>query len=79
MSDMFTGIGPAQGAGQSRVKVNIERTASNKITRALTYESMFDAPVTDEFARAQIEGAVSAFIYLENRMREDGIIGEGAA
>lgn len=55
---------------ESRVRVNIERTASNKVTRSLTYREGMDKTE----ATQHITDAVDLFCHLETEMSKARLI-----
>lgn len=55
---------------ESRVRVNIERTASNKVTRSLTYREGMDKTE----AATHISDAVDLFCHLETEMSKARLI-----
>ena len=59
---------------QTRVRCNIERTASNKVVRAITFEHVMGEAVTLDEAVKDIERSVALFLHLEGQLQKNGII-----
>lgn len=56
-------------APESRIRVNIERTASNKVTRNITLRD----GITPVEAEEVVNDAVATFVYLEKKLVEAGV------
>lgn len=54
---------------QSRVRCNIERTASGKVVRAITYEHIIGEEVTQRERESDIEQTVALFLHLEAELQ----------
>ena len=58
---------------QSRVRCNIERTASGKVTRAVTFEHFLAEPVSPDETQATVDEAIRLFTYAESQLRTQGV------
>lgn len=59
---------------QTRVRANIERTASNKITRSLTFEHVLGDAVDFTELAADVDQQIALWSYFEGRLVEAGVI-----
>ena len=61
---------------QSRVRCNIERTASGKVVRAVTYEHFLADAVSPDETQATVDETIRLFTYAETQLRAHGVITE---